>query len=445
MNQFKKQRIVDKFIEIVKFDGQYYKLPLVFAVLCSAGLLHSIGRHSTAFNIICKMCCTGWWGSLLPASRYIKKLHSGSSKQNIRLASIREKIYNNTQADDRTDRFFCNPSELFVGIMLVVKEFDGHNKGVVIINYSSYFVMIAKLFDIERIASRYIIVLEPSWAGFCDMSILIFTQIDDPVVVMTFEARDRKFLEYIDTNLIPVDLGNGWWVDHRMFKPSSCTKRDFDIIMVAAWAPYKRHYEVFKALKELKTRGKSYRVVLAGYSGSLETIKFWANYFGISDWITFYDSITPAEVGKLYARSKVNILWSRFEGNNRAIIEGMLCDTPCIIRTGHNYGEDYEYINSKTGEFANESDLPDKLVCVIENFRSYSPRQYITSEHSCIVATERLQQVISKLSYHSANQKSKYLAVKLNMLDGMEYFHTSDSGRFRDDYQYLASCVKQRQ
>ena len=74
-----------------------------------------------------------------------------------------------------------------------------------------------------------------------------------------------------------------------------------------------------------------------------------AKYYGVFDQLEIHESITSEEVNTHFSRAKVNVLWSRREGWNRAIIEGMFAGVPCVLRKGHNYGFRYPYINANTG------------------------------------------------------------------------------------------------
>ena len=100
------------------------------------------------------------------------------------------------------------------------------------------------------------------------------------------------------------------------------------------------------------------------------------------------------EVNRHLNRAKVNVLWSRREGFNRAIIEAMFAGVPCILRQGINYGHHYDYINPSTGRFSTEKDLPRNLSEMIESYSSYALRDWVMKNMSCQRGTEILNECI---------------------------------------------------
>jgi len=59
---------------------------------------------------------------------------------------------------------------------------------------------------------------------------------------------------------------------------------------------------------------------------------------------------TPVSVNRLLNKSKVYLLLSKKEGFNKAIIEAMHANIPGFMLEGFNFGYQYPYINSMTGE-----------------------------------------------------------------------------------------------
>ena len=186
--------------------------------------------------------------------------------------------------------------------ILVVKTATPRERGVIVADYQYVFPLLAGLFDLGAICDRYDVVLEPSWADVCAPEVLLFTRQDRPIYVQTIEPRDREVLSALDTNLRVVPLAANWWVDPRR-APASCGVRDIDVIMVAAWADIKRHWRVFRALSELRRRGRKLRTALVGYryDRTREEIEGLAAHFGIRDQVETYERISQDEVSALLA------------------------------------------------------------------------------------------------------------------------------------------------
>src|SRR5262249_46366606 len=147
----------------------------------------------------------------------------------------------------------------------------------------------------------------------------------------------------------------------------------------ASWAKFKRHHRLLSALARLRARGERLRTILVGYEVdfTIDHVRRLADYYGVADQVELYERLPPAPVNELLNRARVNVLWSRREGFNRALIEGMFAGVPCILREGHNYGHHYPQINAQTGCFATERDLPDQLLHMTRNHEAFTPREWV--------------------------------------------------------------------
>ena len=328
--------------------------------------------------------------------------------------------------------------------ILVIKSATPQERGVIAVDYQYVFPLMAGLFDLRAICDRYDLVLEPSWADVCAPEILLFTKQTPPVYVQTIEPRDQNVLKSLDTNLRAVPLAANWWGDPR-HSPVSTAPRDIDVIMVAAWADIKRHWRVFRALADLRKRGRRLKTVLVGYryDRTREDIEGLAAYFGIRDQIETYERISQNEVSALLARSKVKVLWSRRECANRAIIEAMMADVPVIVREGLTFGYQYPYVNEHTGRFVPEGQLADAIVEMIDTRQRFSPRQWVLEHMTCVHATRALEQYLQKAREERGEPWTSGLVVKTSTLDTQRYYNPEDRGRFETDYAFLESTIRQ--
>jgi glycosyltransferase involved in cell wall biosynthesis len=302
----------------------------------------------------------------------------------------------------------------------------------------------AGLFDLSAICERYDLVLEPSWADVLAPEILLFTKQAPPVYVQTIEPRDHAVLNALNSTLRIVPLAANWWVDPRHTPPPT-GPRDIDVIMVAAWADIKRHWRVFRALADLRKRGRRLKTVLVGYryDRTREDIEGLAAHFGIRDQIETYERISQTEVSALLARSKVHVLWSRRECANRAIIEAMMADVPVIVRDGLTFGYRYPYINEHTGRFVPEGQLAEAIVETIDTRDRFSPRAWVLEHMTCVHATRALEQSLRKAREERGEPWNAGLVVKASTLDSQRYFNPEDRSRFDADYAFLESAIRQ--
>lgn len=433
---------INRIIEFIKYDYNHLKYPLVLLCHVLIYILQKLNKHSLAFKIASNVYRTGWSGSDelgTNIAHYYFKANKNLGHQ------ISAEFINNLPVLSNTAKFFEHPEEMLNGIITVLKAPSEGEKGALIINYSYYFPLFLRFFDVEKIAESFNIILEPSWAGFCEENILSYSLLEVPIFLQVYEKRDKRFIERLDSNIIPVEVGPSWFINHNNFVSPVSDKRDIDILMVAAWAKFKRHNAFFKALIPLISDKSDLKIVLVGYPVDMtkEQILQLATLHGIVDNIEIHEWITPQEVSEIQKRAKVNVLWSKFEGNNRAIIEGMFCGTPVIMRKGHNYGEQYDFINDQTGYFADENNLKETYEKIVTRSEQMNPRQYVMQSRNCIIGTAIMSDAIKKYEVHNSQPWTSDLDVKVNDLHGMAYFN-KDTVDYRTSYNHLSSLLKKK-
>tara|TARA_R110001599_G_scaffold74164_3_gene204754 strand:+ start:23763 stop:25127 length:1365 start_codon:yes stop_codon:yes gene_type:complete len=431
--------LLNRIVEFIKYDYNHLKYPLVLISRGAILLLQKLNKHSLAFKITSNIYRTGWSGSErlgLDIARYYFKLNPMLGRD------ITQKFIDELPPLKNTEKFFKHPEAMLNGIITVLKEPQGEEKGALIINYSYYFPLFLRFFDVERVAQSFNIILEPSWAGFCEENILAYTLVDAPIFLQVYEKRDKQFIEQLHSNLIPIEVGPSWFINHNNFIPPTSGERDIDILMVAAWAKFKRHGAFFKALSPLVKSNPQLKIVLVGYPVDMnkEQILELASLNEIEHNIEIFEWITPQEVSELQKRAKVNVLWSKFEGNNRAIIEGMFCGTPVIMRKGHNYGEKYDFINPLTGHFADEDNFKDVYEMIISRMSEMDPNLYVMQNRNCLIGTQIMSDEIK--SYELAQERPwrRNLDIKVNDLHGMTYLDL-DVEDYTASYGTLKGCI----
>jgi glycosyltransferase involved in cell wall biosynthesis len=441
--RFSKSQLREK----LEFDSPLFKwiagyCALVFAILCLAARQTKI-----AFRLFSRIHSSACSHGTARCVEWIIGLTINSRKKSTRCFSLYKVLREHTELLEPTfqnQKFFDDPKKMLGSMVIVLKSPSSQERGVISILYSYALPLFAKLFDVKQITDNYFLVLEPSWSGYCTLDILCYSQFEGPIFVQAYEPRDREFILNLGLNFVPVPVSNNWWVDHRIFRPLGSLDKDVDAIMVAGWADFKRHHRFFQALRTLRNRGARLRTILVGYpvQKTKAAILREAEYYGVCDQLEIHEWVTQEKVNGLLNRSKVNIIWSRREGVNRAIIEGMFAGVPCILREGFNYGHFYPYVNDFTGCYCSEEELPEKLLWMIANYRRFSPREWVMRHMSCQTATEILTKSIRETAVKSGEVWTRDLSVKVNRLHDMGYWDEKARHRFEPDYQFLTSVIR---
>lgn len=298
---------------------------------------------------------------------------------------------------------------------------EGLEKGVLLV--AGHFRELICLTDMEKLLRDYWLVLEPASAGYADPNILYFTSLPQyPVLVMTPAIEDREFLGALKSNLIPISLGAGDWVNPSIFKPLPRVQKEYDAVMVAYWGRVKRHHVLFKAVRSLED--STYRVALVGVpwdEGSLEKIRSLASWYGVDNQITFYEKLKPHEVNEVLNKSKVNLLLSLKEGANRTLFEGMFANVPAILLRS-NIGVNKEHIvEGVTGCLASEKELPSKLKWFRDHFHKFSPRSWAMQHISPEVSTAKLNTFLKELALSAGELWTRDIVAKCNAPEPVYY------------------------
>lgn len=343
--------------------------------------------------------------------------------------------------EQNTKRFHEDPRKILEGLCIVVKSANHSSgeKGVLLVKYSHFFPLLLKLYDCKVLALHYDVVLEPSWAGYFDLSILSYINYPSSVYVMAYEKRDFDLLTQLKSNLVPVNVGPNWYVDPSIFKFRSVESK-YDLVVVSAWAKFKRHKELFVRLGQSDVITS---VALVGYpvDMKLSQIKEMATRYCKNVRFSFFENVDQVQVADIISRSKVSLLWSKFEGNNRSLIESIYCGTPIMLYRGHNYGESYSYIQEQTGRFADERDIFDRyLECI--NLNRQNVAKVAHRERNIDLATIKLNTVMRTQADLAGREWKKDIVAKANSLHGMKYLNPNEcDAEFEHDYEFIKKNI----
>lgn len=312
---------------------------------------------------------------------------------------------------------------------IVVKNPQIHSgvieKGVLIITFTETFPYYLRNIACDELLKYFHVVLEPSWAGYCDPNILAWTNFaPTPVFVEATERTDYEFLERLNTNLVPVSFGASDWVDFRIFKPLPGVAKVYDSIYVTNYHHIKRHHVFLKAIRDLKD--PSYKAAMAfGINGEdREDIERLIEFYGVRSNLTIFEALPPHELNMLLNKSKVNVLFSLKEGSNRSIFEAMFAGVPGVV-LDNNVGVNKSYINPSTGRLIPESEVVNVLISFRTEWGKFHPAEWALNNISPLVTTGKLNKTIGDIASKRGELWSSPCVAKVNAPE-VEYFYTED-------------------
>src|SRR2546423_488417 len=131
--------------------------------------------------------------------------------------------------------------------------------------------------------SRYKVwsdLVAPSSSPHNIVSYVFPTVYPDTLFSLISNESDREVLARMGANVVPLPLYASHWVKPAFFAPRPQAERDYDIIMVAAFAKVKRHHVLFQTLRSMPA---ATRVLLVGQDQdgrTADTIHAEARWYG---------------------------------------------------------------------------------------------------------------------------------------------------------------------
>ncbi len=204
-------------IEYLLFDSWISRRLIGLAGVVSGFTLFYFGRRQRGLAMLGRVhrSAFSWWSTRRVDAFVRTQVASLCEEADGPMAAVLRSHVELTHPTPATAGYFLDPNRLLDGTSIVLKSSKSSERGVLLLYYSYTYPLFWKFFDMEAIARRYLLAIEPSWSGFCDPDVLLFTLLRDPVFVGATEPRDREFIQGLKANLIPAPFSSNTWTDHR--------------------------------------------------------------------------------------------------------------------------------------------------------------------------------------------------------------------------------------
>lgn len=284
---------------------------------------------------------------------------------------------------------------------LIARAPDGNEKGVLFVWFEYDLLTLLSVRDLEKLLDSYIVVYAGSWSPPSYQALWsfpyayrheFFAGLSHPEDVM--RIRSLGF----EVPILPLYMSS--WLVPEDFHPRSPQDRDVDIVMVANWAHFKRHWVLFDALKQMNR--PELKIVLIGQPDSqrtVENVRKEAQQRGVAGQIEFLNRLPVDEVWRWLARSRISLVFSKREGSCVVVGESMMSDTPVGLLDGTGIGS-AAFINSQTGMLLREGKhLADDISTLLEKSKTMNPRAWavenISSQRARRVTAEKIKTVMN--------------------------------------------------
>jgi len=264
---------------------------------------------------------------------------------------------------------------LFYSIIL---KHPGNNgeKGVLFVAFERNWLTLLRYADLGKLSHDYYLVLTPTWSPPHDLPYLLAAKFwPGKLFTITSSLADKDIFARLAPRVTVAPLLASSWIHPKLFEPQGLEKK-YDIIMLANFAKYKRHYAFFETLSQMS---KLPKVLIVGRSlqgRTKSTLEREAKLFGVHNCIDIKADLGNDELVSALQSAKVSLIFSKVEGSCVAVMESLFANVPVGLLEEANVGS-RAFINAKTGSFLRQSHRAEDLELFIANYAKYSPREYV--------------------------------------------------------------------
>ncbi len=293
-----------------------------------------------------------------------------------------------TQLVGRWSRFL-DKTELTRSIILKAPGPDGE-KGVLLLtaeyNWVKLFSAPGEFADLD---ARFTLLLSAGWSPL-DYRLLgiALRKTTGPVFVEPGNFGEVSRIEALHPRVKCLPTICSDWIHPGLFRPKPPVDRGIDLLMVANWAPFKRHWHFFTALRQMP---RDLRVSLVGQPDGpfkLDRVRQQARDFGAPQDIQYLENLKIEQVYDKMCDSHGLVILSRREGPCVAVTEALFADTPVAMLKDAHIGS-RAYINEETGCLLDSGRMARQLMTMLENQDRFRPREWAIKNMSCHVSLLR--------------------------------------------------------
>lgn len=284
-------------------------------------------------------------------------------------------------------------SELTTSLLLKEPGENGE-KGVLYCSFEYNWMKLLASPSAKRFFEDYLLVGASSWSPL-DHAVLASLQgaSDDPAFIGISNPSDDAQYSLWAPSVFALPIMASDWTDPAMFAPLPSEERTTDIVMVAHFARWKRHWLLFEALSKMP---RDLRVVLIGRNApgrTEEDLRREARAFGVRQELEIRRNLEIHEVAEEQCKARLSLAFSKREGSCVAVAESLFADTPVAMMEDAHIGS-RAYINAATGRLLRRSGLHRQLQEMLEARPDFAPREWAMANISAHDTSVRLNDIL---------------------------------------------------
>jgi glycosyltransferase involved in cell wall biosynthesis len=325
--------------------------------------------------------------------------------------------------------FDLTSPELTTSLVLKAPGASGE-KGVLYTAFEYNLMRLLAHSDAQKVLSEYIVVGASSWsptdyavmASFAGLS-------DDPIFLGISNADDIQTYEIAAPAVRALPILASDWIDPSRFEPLPHEKREIDILMVANFSRFKRHWLLFDALRKMP---RNLRVTILGIATpdrTADVLHAEARAFGAPQDLEIRTNLSIEEVARYQSNARVSLMLSRREGSCVATAESLFADSPVGMMCDAHIGSK-DYINERTGVLFEYRGLARQLSAFLERSATFSARSWAMANISAQQTSDRLNRILKEHALATGRPWTRDIA-PMCWRYVPTYLHSGDAARLQ--------------
>lgn len=290
------------------------------------------------------------------------------------------------------DELFPKSDSNEVAKAIILKPPVGpHEKGVLLVAFEDHWLRLLRHGDLKRLSRDYHLLLSPTWSPPHDLPMLLARKLW-PERLFTFVSNlhDLAVFNRLLPDVTPFGLLASNWVNADLFAPRPDIAKQFDIVMLANFAAYKRHFLLFRALRDAPRRLTVLLLGVPWESRDAKAVMKEAARYGVDDQVTIRVGLSQHDLIAALQSARVSVITTGNEGSCVAITESLLADLPVGLFEDAWIGSK-AFINEETGRLFSHADFPTELADFVSDSAKYRPRSWaLEHDIDCIGSTRKL-------------------------------------------------------
>jgi glycosyltransferase involved in cell wall biosynthesis len=268
-------------------------------------------------------------------------------------------------------------------------------KGVLLVMFEyNWLRLLANVKDLGYLGEKFDIILSTSWSP-TDYALLALAlqSLSGTIFVQACNYGEIPCIEEFSPRLKCLPVIACDWINPDCYQPKPYAQRQTDILMVANWAPFKRHWQFFDALRQMP---RNLRITMIGQEEgghTLSMLRDQAALFGVKQDIHFVENITIDDVTRYQCDSKISVILSRREGCCVAAVESLFADSPLGMMRDAHVGPK-AYINKDTGVLLTPDRMDVQLQQFLDNAGAFRARAWATENISCAKSIAKINALL---------------------------------------------------